>query len=106
MKIEMRVAVPWTNDGSSTSAIITIRPSAGAITSLSPRSPVRSGSRKNQATHSAMIVSRNASSQSGHDRRMSASPNVPTASAAAIRMNGMPSRATFIRLLRARAAHP
>jgi len=46
MKIEIRVASPAMNEGSSTSVIMTTRPSAGATTSPSPRSPVRSGSRK------------------------------------------------------------
>ena len=40
------------------------------MTSRSPRAPVRSGSRKKYATQSATSVSANASSQSGHERRV------------------------------------
>ena len=69
MKIERRIARSFMNVGSSTSVIITTLPSAGAMTSRSPRSPLRSGSRKKYATQSAMSVSANASSQSGHERR-------------------------------------
>ena len=54
MKIEMRTARCFMNVGSSTSVIITILPSAGAMTSRSPRSPSRCGSRKKYATQSAM----------------------------------------------------
>ena len=56
--------------GSSTSLMSTTLPSAGAMTTCSPRGPVRSGSRKKYATHSARIVSEKATSQSGHDRRL------------------------------------
>ena len=46
MKIDTRSARPPMNAGSSTSVIRTTLPSAGATTRCSPRSPLRSGSRK------------------------------------------------------------
>jgi hypothetical protein len=46
MKTEMRIARACRKAGSSTSEMSITRPSAGEITSCSPRAPVRSGSRK------------------------------------------------------------
>src|SRR5689334_5178304 len=93
MKMETRRARPPMNDGSSTSLMRTTLPSAGAMTTASPRGPVRSGSRKKYATHSAMIVSRKARSQSGHERRLRATAYVPAATRAAMAMKTSPSRA-------------
>src|SRR6185369_9034926 len=77
----------------STSLMSTTFPSAGAMTIDSPRAPVRSGSRKKYATHRATIVSRKASSQSGHDLRLRANAYVPAAMSAAMAMKTSPSRA-------------
>src|SRR5260221_55573 len=93
MKIETRRVGPPMNAGSSTSLMSTILPSAGAMTSCALRSPVRSGSRKKYATHSATTVSSTASSHSGHERRFSASAYVPAAIRAAMAMKTSPSRA-------------
>src|SRR5207237_78378 len=52
MKMEILVAGAARYIGSSTTAISTTFPSAGAITNCSPRGPVRTGSRKHTRTHS------------------------------------------------------
>src|SRR5688500_16330268 len=96
MKTDIRIALPPMNEGSSTSVIITILPSAGETTIVSPRSPVRSGSRKKYATQSASTVSTNASSHSVHDLRARAKAYAVAASAEAMPMKTSPSRAKFI----------
>src|SRR5688500_756608 len=93
MKIETRFVRPPMNDGSSTSWISTTLPSAGAITTRSPRGPARSGSRKKYATQTVRTRNTKASSQSGHERRFSARANVASAMTAAIAMKMSPSRA-------------
>jgi hypothetical protein len=89
MKIEIRVVLPPTKDGSSTSITLTTRPSAGAMTTLSPRGPSRTGSLKKATTHTAITAHSTATYQGVSHARRTVMSHAPM-------MNGHPSGATRI----------
>src|SRR5947208_3856134 len=94
MKMEILVAEAARYIGSSTTAISTTFPSAGAITNCSPRGPVRTGSRKNTRSHRASRRSAPSGTHSHGEPRATQAPSSTSAQPGT--MKGQPSGATRI----------
>src|SRR5256885_1842966 len=94
MKMEILVAGAPRYIGSPTPAMSTTLPSARAITTCSPRGPVRTGSRKNTNSHSASRKSATSGTHSHGEPRATQAPRNTSAHPGT--MNGQPSGAIRI----------